>query len=250
MNAFKKRLAVLCLSLILLLTSCSGGAYDLIYSNGAYRNEKQNTAFVLAPLCYRAVSALTEETVAVIKNSYGSDVPLYAIEGMDTTKWLTDEQFDVYCDENLALPKLSQMNTVYITLSYITYPFEIGRIEKASEIADLVGRYENGTSIPASKIIPAPENRFELLFFSSTYQGIAYSLEYWKFSEEVLVHAKLTENGEIPNLYPGVTATVEVVNGVSEAVFHLGTGLVYDRTQDLFFPMGSQLESYFTGVAQ
>ena len=69
-------------------------------------------------------------------------------------------------------------------------------------------------------------------------------------SDSETAKAKLTENGEIPDLYPGVTATVEVVNGVSEAVFHLGTGLVYDRTQDLFFPMGSQLESYFTGVAQ
>ncbi|MBE6633781.1 MAG: hypothetical protein E7620_05510 [Ruminococcaceae bacterium] len=250
MKTSQKGLIALCLSLVLLLSACSGGAYTLTYSNGAYRNEKQNAAFVLAPLCYRAASALTDETVAVIKSSYGKDVPLYAIEGMDTAKWLTDDQFDVYCNEQLALPSLSQMNASYVTLSYITYPFEIGRIEKAAEIADLVDRYENGTSIPAAKIIPPPENRFELLFFSNTYKGLAYSLEYWKFSEEVLVHAKLTEDGQIPNLYPGVTATIEVVNGVSEAVFHLGSGLVYDRTQDLFFPMGTQLESYFTGVTQ
>ena len=102
--------------------------------------------------------------------------------------------------------------------------------------------FEKGTTVPAGKIIPSPESRCELLFSSSVYPGLAYSLEYWKFAADVDVYAPLTPSGEIPNLYPGIRA--EIVNG--EAVFHLGNALIYDRAEDRVYSIGTLLDSYFT----
>ena len=92
----KLRTAMLCLLLagLTLLTSC-GGAAELHYADGAYRNEKDGTAFVLAPLCYRALSSLEDEEIARIVGTR-NEKPLYAIEGMDSALWLTDENFDLY----------------------------------------------------------------------------------------------------------------------------------------------------------
>lgn len=236
--------AVLCAALYMpLLTSCAGGAVKLTYEGGAYRNEKSGAAFVNAPICYRAVSRRNDEVIARIVSKQGSDILLYAIDEMDSSRWLTDDDFSVYYSEAAALPTLREMQcnsaTLCISGSY-TYP--LGTIDKQAEIDDLVEIYELGTTVPSSKIILQPEKRYELLFTSELYPGLAYSLEYWKFTEEVYIYAPLDENGEIPDLYPGIHA--EAVNG--EARFQLGTSLVYDRSADRCYAIGSILESYLT----
>ena len=236
--------AVLCAALCApLLTSCAGGAVKLTYENGAYRNEKSGLAFVTAPICYRAVSRRSDEVIAKIAAKQGSDVLLYAIDGMDSSKWLTDDSFAVYYGEAAGLPTLRGMQCSRATLCMSgSYTYPLGTIEKQEEIDDLVEIYELGTTVPSSKIIPQPEKRYELLFLSELYPGLAYSLEYWKFNEEVYVYTPLDENGEIPDLYPGIRA--EIVNG--EARFQLGTSLVYDRSADRCYAIGNILESYLT----
>ena len=244
------RLLALALACMALLSSCSGGAFTLTYSNGAYRNEKQGVAYRWAPTNYRAVSAKTDETVAVIKSERSADVPLYAIGDMDPALFLTDSTYSIYYSEKTTLPTLAELKPTYVTLSFMTYAFEIGRIENKAEIDDLVEIYSKGTTVPAAKVIPSPESRYELLFFSDTYKGISYALEYWKFAEEVVLYTRLTAEGGIPDTYPGIHATIEEVSGERVAVFHLGSGLVYDRSQDCFYAIGSILESYFTSSAQ
>lgn len=239
----EKRTAVLCLLLVCaaLLVSC-GGATELTYENGAYRNEKSGAAYVMAPLCYRAISRLDAEEIAKIVGTKSEKI-LYAIEGLDSSLWLTDENFDLYYSETLNLPELWEMNVTDISLCLSgAYAVPVATIEQAAQIADVVETYEKGTTIPGDKVIPQPETRYEMLFLSSDYPGIAYVLEYWKFAQEVDVYAKLNEDGSVPDLYPGIKSEI---NEQGEAVFHLGENLVYDRANDCFYAVGGVLESYF-----
>ncbi len=239
----KNRTAALCLLLVCaaLFASC-GGAIELSYENGAYRNEKSGAAYVMAPLCYRAISRLDAEEIAKIVGTKSEKV-LYAIEGLDSSLWLTDENFDLYHSETVTLPALWEMAVARISLCLSgAYAVPVATIERSEQIADVVETYQRGTTIPGNQIIPQPETRYELLFVASDYPGIAYVLEYWKFAEEVDVYAKLNADGSIPDLYPGIKSEI---TEQGEAVFHLGKNLMYDRVNDCFYAVGDVLESYF-----
>ena len=240
----KKRTAALCLLLVCaaLFASC-GGAMKLSYENGAYRDGKSGAAFLAAPVCYRAVSRLDAEEIARIESTRGDRV-LYAIEGMDSTLWLTDENFDVYYSETLTLPALWEMNITRISQCQSgAYAVPLHTIDRAEQIADVVETYQKGTTIPGDRIIPSPEARYELLFQSSDYPSIAYVLEYWTFAQGVDVYAPLNADGSIPDLYPGIRSEI---TEQGEAVFHLGQYLMYDRANDCFYAVGEVLNSYFT----
>ena len=239
----KLRTAMLCLLLagLVLLTSC-GGAAELHYADGAYRNEKDGTAFVLAPLCYRALSRLEDEEIARIVGTR-NEKPLYAIEGMDSALWLTDENFDLYYSESVALPELWEMRVTRISQCVSgAYALPLRTITRSEQIDDVIETYRLGTTVPGEEIIPQPASRYELVFESSDYPGIAYVLEYWTFTEDVEVYAPLNADGSLPDLYHGLEA--EIRNG--EAVFQLGRYLMYDRVSDRVYVMKDILESYFT----
>lgn len=232
---------------LLLAVACKGGAAELSYKEGAYRSEDGTKTYRQAPLCYKAVSVLDDEVVAVIKFSKGDDMPLYAIEGMDPSLWLANENYEVYCGEGALLPSLREMKVSYITCSELSsVAIEMGRIEGAAEIADLVDIYEKGTTIPSKKVTATPTARYEILFFSSLYPGLTYSMEYRKYSAEVTFATRLNEDGSLPDTYPGLNATVEELAGEQVAVYHLGDGLLYDRTNDRYYAIGDLLEGYFT----
>lgn len=236
--------AIRALSLILLcitlFTACSRGAIKLKYENGAYRNADKDMAFRCAPICYRASSALLDDgAVAVLVSDYDTDKHLYAIENADPAKWLSSEDFTLYCADGVLLPSLAQMKPTLITNSQAG--FGVSVIHDEAIIADLIETYEKGTTVPSAKIIPSVAERYEMVFSSDIYKGVLYVLECWRFTEDVKVFAKLTDDGKIPELYPGLQA--EIVNG--EAVFHLGKTLVYDRSAEVCYPIGNSLNDYF-----
>lgn len=244
-----RRFALL-LALAALLSACSAGAMELKFENGALRDEKKEVAFLTAPFNYKAVAIELDRQVAIIKSSKGADVPLYAVKGMDRTKWLAKEDYTLYYSADVKLPTLSEMQVTSVSVSRVSSTvLETGRLESKAEIDDLVEIYEKGTTIPRNKVAATSSARFELLFFSDTYEGIAYSLEYWKFDSEVVIYAALTESGEIPSLYPGISASIEEISGERVAVFHLGKGLIYDRTRDCVYAVGSVVEDYFNNAA-
>ena len=178
MNKKAFRLLTLLLACVALLCACSGGGYDLHYADGSYSNSRKNVSFRCAPACYRAVSAIRDETVALIKSEVGADVPLYEIENMDTSLWLTDDDYVLYYEDKATLPTLRQLNPAYVTLSYVSYPVEISRIESKSTVNSLIALYENTPAISGEKIassLPETRERFELLFFTNDrqYAGIS-----------------------------------------------------------------------------
>ena len=222
---------------------------ELKFENGALRDEKNEVTFLSAPFNYKAVAIDPNRQVAIIKTSKGADVPLYAVKGMDRTQWIAREDYTLYYRSDVQLPTLSEMQVTSIAVSRVsTNALETGRLESKAEIDDLVETYEQGTTIPRDKVTASPAARFELLFFSDTYEGIAYSLEYWKFDSEVVIYAALTESGEVPSLYPGIRATIEEISGERVAVFHLGKGLIYDRMQNCVYAVGSVVEDYFNAA--
>ena len=235
------RLTALFLVCLAVLTSCSGGAYDLTYENGAYRNGKKKAAFIEASVNYMAASYFENEIVAKIRTKTGEKA-LYAIEDMDKKLWLSGEDRTLYYSESVTLPALWEMDVVRIMLDrnggMLTYLNPT--IENAAEIDDVVDIIRNGITIPRDKVVFDPVARCKLLFSSQTYPGLLYALEYWEFSKDVDIYETLTD-GKPTNDYPG---TLEIVDG--EAVFHLGTNaLVYDRNANVFYSFGDVLGAYF-----
>lgn len=231
---------LLLLTVAILLSACSGGAPTLEFENGAFRDPNKVLAFHCAPICYRAASANSKaNAVAIVKTSL-AETPLYSIEGLDSALWLSAEDHTLYHAEGTELPTLSQLKPTQI--SNTLADFGVSVITDTQAIADLVETYEKGTTVPRQKIIPMHEARYEMVFSSETYAGILYVLECWRFSEDVLVYARLDGSGRIPaDLYPGIHA--EIVNG--EAVFNLGKTLVYDRYADVCYSVGSAYDAYF-----
>ena len=178
---------------------------------------------------------------------------LFALKSMDPSLWLSDEEFNLYYSSETALPTLREMQVNRISLVLKnSYNQVMASITNSAMILDAVEFCTSGTTIPAEKITlnPDTDTAYELLFLSELYPDIAYAMEYWSFSETVYVYAKLTESGEIPNIYPGIKATIETVAGERVAKFDLGNGLVYDRDKDVCYAVGKVLESYFLSEQQ
>ena len=235
-----RAIAFLLLCLVLFTACASKGAVTLKYENGAYRNAEKGMAFLCAPICYRASSArVSEGAVAVLVSDYADNKYLYAIDNADSAKWLSTEDFTLYCAEGILLPSLAQMQPTLITNAQAG--FGVSVINDELIIADIVETYEKGTTVPRAKIIPPVDERYEMVFSSDIYKGVLYVLECWRFTEDVKVYAKLTADGSVPDYYPGIQA--EIVNG--EAVFNLGKTLIYDRAADTCYPIGSSYNDYF-----
>ncbi len=232
---------LLLLTVAILLSACAGGAPTLEFENGAFRDSNKELAFHCAPVCYRAASANDQDdAVAIVKSPLHGEAPLYTVEGMDASIWLSSADHTLYYAEGTELPSLAQLKPTLVANALAG--FSVSVISDARTIADLVEIYEKGTTVPRQKIIPMHEERYEMVFSSDTYVGILYVLECWRFTEDVLVYAKLDANGQIPaDLYPGIHA--EIVNG--EAVFNLGKTIVYDRYADVCYPVGSAYDAYF-----
>ncbi len=243
------RLVASLLLLCSLLASCKGGAYKLSFQDGAYVNEKKGKTFYAAPYSYRVleIKDLGRVNATIVVDKFKTD--LFALKSMDPAHWLSDEEFNLYYSSEVALPKLKEMqvNKIALVQKGVAYNQVMASITNSAMIADSVEFCTTGTTIPAEKITlnPDTDTAYELIFFSALYPDIAYAMEYWTFSQNVYVYAKLTDDGQIPDLYPGIKAEIVTVAGERVARFDLGDGLVYDRDADVCYAVGKVLESYF-----
>ncbi len=242
------RLAACLLLLCSLLASCKGGSYTLFYKDGKYVNEKMEKTFYAAPYSYRVLEIKDLKKVSATIDMGKEKVDLYALKSMDSSHWLSDEDFNLYYSNGVTLPKLQDMQVNRISLVQKgAYNQVMASITNTAMILDSVEFCTTGTTVPAEKITlnPDTDTAYELLFFSALYPDIAYAMEYWTFSQNVYIYAKLTDDGQIPNLYPGIEAEIVTVEGERVAKFNLGNGLVYDRDADVCYAVGKVLESYF-----
>ncbi len=239
----KLRMAAWLLLAVCLLTACRAGAPALKYENGAYRDAASERAFRRAPECYRAASCLTETVYATIPSGK-AEKPLYAIEGMDPTLWLTDENYTVYYSESITLPKLSELSVSRITLAieYEAATVAHSFVEKPEQINALIALCEGDVTVPKSKVIPTADNIYKMLFASSTYPGLLYSLECWSFEKDVELFYPLAEDGSVPALFAGVAGSVR--NG--EAVYNVGKYLIFDRYAGKFYVPADLIDGFFT----
>jgi hypothetical protein len=242
------RIAAFLLLLCALLASCKGGSYTLFYKDEKYVNEKKGKTFYAAPYSYRVLEIKDLGKVNATIDMGKKKTDLFALKSMDPAHWLSDEDFNLYYSSEVTLPKLQDMQVNRISLVQKgAYNQVMASITNTAMILDSVEFCTTGTTIPAEKITlnPDTDTAYELLFFSALYPDIAYAMEYWTFSKTVYIYAKLTDDGQIPNLYPGIKAEIVTVEGERVARFDLGDGLVYDREADVCYAVGKVLESYF-----
>jgi hypothetical protein len=222
------RVSALLMASMLLLCACVKKAPTLTYKDGAYQSESNDVAFRKASMNYRAQSIIRQNVIYNLSRSTKQDpTPLYAIEGLSESDWLTDESFTLYHNSSITLPTLTQMNpdTLYMRLSGDPTGSMMGYLgeDQKAKIDDLVDILTNGTSHPGTKIALAPTSCYELLFESKDYPGFFFVLEYWTYDEDV---THIDEAGEIP----------------------MKKGIVYDVVTDRFFVMGEILEGYLNGA--
>lgn len=256
----QKRLSFLAAGLALLvllsclLGACSKQSVALTYRDGAFRSANGKLAFREAPAIYYALSALTNDEIAVIRRDGMSDIPLYEIEHCSTARYLADASLFLYYAEGETLPTLAELGASRIAL----YQYSDNRVmrqlvstlEDADRVSDLVGLAVDGVKIPAQKVTGELYHRMELLFLSNSYAGFGMMLEYRKLVEELAVYAPLNTDGSAPDLYPGVTPTVETVAGEQVAVWRLGTNFIYDSVAQTYTPVWDVLENYFIGDSE
>ena len=223
-HRFFRGMALL-LACIFLLGACSGRAQKLQLKDGAYRSGgKTEVAYLEAPSIYRASSLLDGEVIFQANGGAPDSFPLYAIENADTASWLTDENYTLFYNENIKLPSLAEMKPYAISLCWMVNgkPQEQTRLDqaKSDQVAELVRLLTESPSYPKDMLLLTEHDSVELLFHSEEYPEFYYVLQYWKF--------------QTPFVYSD-----------GEQTFTVETGVVYDRYNGRFYPIGDVLEEYF-----
>lgn len=250
----KIRLLSMLLCCMMLLASCSN-LNTIKFQDEEYIDKKNNITYLQAPLTYEAVK-ISENGVARVKQKVGEDVILYPINGIGTDKMLANDLYEIFYAEDMTLPAVWDMG---ITAVYICQTkeisMELARIDKDTDVAALIELYRNGTSCPKSKIsMEQATGHYYLKFASSTHPYLYYSLEYLTFEEDVVIYEAITDATSFTPKYTGVPITYEDYeyeeNGQTFvehlAVYHFGTGILYDRTAGKCYSAGSIIEQYMS----
>ena len=242
----------LLLCCVLLLASCSK-LTTLKFEDEQYKDTKNNVTYLQAPLCYEAVK-LVDGGVARVKRSVGEDLVLYAVDGADRKEMLANEQYELFYAEGVTLPKLWEMNVseVYICQTKLISA-QIASVNKAEDVAALIALYQSGAAFPKAKVsMEQSTGHYYLKFVSKDYPAIYYCLEYLEFEEEVLVYERIKDTSSFTPKYTGVEVTYEdheyVENGETYvehlAVYHFGTGILYDRAAGVCYPSNGIFDAY------
>ncbi len=243
-------LTLLLLAALTVLSSC-GGAPTLRFKNGVYTNKKTNISYTHAPSCYQAIAYHADQEVAKIEQKGMEDIILYAVDGVDPSRWLTTENYELLYAVGTTLPALWEMNvsTVYVNQS-AEISFAVATVKEATTINALIEVYQSGVSFPQSHMEKGlTYEKYDLVFQS---EHLRYCLAYWQFEEEVLIYEPISSLTDFEILYPGVEVTTEVYdyteNGVAKqeylAVYHFGKGIVYNRETGLCYPVGTLISDY------
>lgn len=216
-------IAAVVLVLATLLLVFKNQTPKLTLEDGAYR-KKDKVAYLEAPSLYRASSIMNNEAVYLATGGVPESFPLYAIEDSKSENWLADENYTLFYSASVNLPTLAEMNPYAISLCWMVNGTaqERARLDRdhSQQVDELVRLLTEGPSYPKGTLLLTEHDSVELLFHSEEYPEFYYVLQYWKFQE--------------PFVYSD-----------GEQTFTIETGVVYDRYNGRFYPIGDVLEEYF-----
>lgn len=252
-------LLLLLLCAAALLAACkSGGLPSMTYHGELYKNPATGVSYRRAPVTYAAETIREDRGVAELKRSGMESLTLYEIDGEAPERFLAGSDFSLFYADGLTLPALWEMNVSRIQISQtVLATVQLQSVSDAAVIDAVISAYRDGESFPKSEIdLDLVPERFDLNFSSSAYPGLCYCLTYWQFEEEVCVYLPVEDPENFEPVYHGVPVTTEdylytkVVEGKEVmmvehlAVYHFGTGILYDRDTGLCYSVGTTLEQY------
>lgn len=224
------RVAAWLLLTVLLISSCrkGSGTATFTYQDRKYCDGNTGVCYSIAPDRYHAATYAEDDIVGIYRDKQGKAYCFYAVEGLEGI--LTDESHLLYVADGVTLPTLSGMGVSLIDVCRSdVYTVSVATIDDAETLESVIRSCESEAALDYEKIHLTATERYDLVFTSSKesgYPNLCYTLEYLTFAEEVLIYAPLTAGGEIPDLYPGIPASI----AEGTAVFHFGKQLIYDRT--------------------
>ncbi len=250
----KIRMLSVFLCCVMLLASCSN-LNTIKFKDEEYIDNKNNITYLQAPLNYEAVK-IKENGVARVKQKVGDDIILYPVEGIGTEQMLANDLYEVFYAEGMTLPKVWEMGVseVYICQTK-EITAQLASINQAADVSALIELYRNGTTCPKEKIsMEQSTGHYYLKFVSSTHPHLYYCLEYLEFEEDVVIYEAIKDMSTFTPKYNGVLVTYEDYeyeeNGQTcvehLAVYHFGTGILYDRAAGVCYPAESIVAPYMS----
>ncbi len=214
------------LALLMILSSCSSTA-KFQQVRGGYLYSKKNILYVPAPDCYRSTGYYEDDLVGTYTSPGGTVKNFYLLSELEGA--ITDNDYYVYLPEEQSLPSFGDLTLTGAQLCLsdaLTVPVVSYSVTEAEVLRNAV---LNGSPFPHGRINVKVQSRYDLIFSIADYP-LTYQLIYQEFSESILLYEPLTESGDIPDLYPGVPAVKQTLEGEEIAVFDFGTQILYDRT--------------------
>ncbi|MBE6602024.1 MAG: hypothetical protein E7637_05925 [Ruminococcaceae bacterium] len=216
--------------------------------NDTYTHPKTKVVYHPAPVCYEATSVVKTRVIARLAKNNTENDRLYALQGTDTSKYLTTPYYGLFYADGIKLPALSEMNAtraLFAKTQLRDYAFS--EITDGEVLAKLVQSY-SGEGIDEDRLIFEDGTvctlDYTLKFVSKEYSMLNYLVGYRSYSKEVTDWVEIESASEIPDLYPGYEVTVVEENGYLYAVYQLGTDFLCDRITGNFYPIGDLLKDY------
>ena len=238
------RLSWLLFAAVLFCSACAPSVPALEPKGDDFEDSKSGTVFRLAPRCYQPVS-VTEEVRSRIPHKKGDDLLLYAVEGLDPSKWLASTDKDLfYATDRVTLPALWEMQVQRVTVNRLQSPGAILAQPTADETAELIRTYREGISFSSESYFPEVSESYEVHFFGGgDFSGLEYRLLYLRYSSEVLLTEPIADAENFTHTYPGVPVTTELYDGELFAVYHFGTEILYNEATGTCCMAGELLQN-------
>ncbi len=256
----KRALIPLC-ALLLACASLLGGCSNLEtlqFKDDQYVDKKNDITYLPAPLCYEAVG-IKKEGYARIKQNDREDETLYEISGVEPSKMLSNELYEVFYASDVTLPALWDMQSkeIYICATQ-DITAQLASITDAADIEALIAIYRNGSSFSHTRVPKeSSEEHLYLKFLSQTHPSLYYCLEYLEFDEEFCLEERIEEGKPFVPAYEGVEVTFEDYEYQEDgewkvehlAVYHMGKGILYDRATGKCYAAGDLISKYIGDAA-
>jgi|GEM_PF-2560548 len=186
-----KRIIAIMLVLISIVAAASCANADLVtlkYADGMLVSKSAKLTYKPLPLTFEPAEVMEE--YAVYK-----DTILYALKGMDPTKWISEKYegiATVFCAEDIYIPTLSEFGADRIIIClYEELTLGIHEIKDADIIAQVIDMFENGEEVEWPLINSI--GRYQIKFASPDYPGLYFNLEYGLFEEGAFIYDRTTK---------------------------------------------------------